>query len=450
MVGKRELVEAQAFSRRRLVTAFVSGAPDGHEVEPARRGRTLVAGVALAGLVLGGAAISGQLTDRPDSGWKRDESFVIAEETGEQYVVLDSRDSSGGRVPELHAVPNKVSAQLVLGRHDLERFNVAQRHLDEVRQGRPLGIVAAPSSLAPVSRLRQDEWTACTSDDRGVLLRLDPRRDLPEEPIGAFVGEEPDGGRWLVAAGADGLVHRYRLPKGDRGTYFGNWLKLSVLTLDQRWLRLLPEGTPLTAEAFGLTGQGGRVGYGQLNGRKVGDMVQIQGVNYLLDADRPRQLDDFEATLYKAVHGDPIMLSDALRIGAPPAETPADWPQALPDPLSMRGTAPALCALLRSGDRGRPSTSLVATAVEDGLPERGVVDVWVTPDTGAYVRPVSGTEDPAPAYVIDARGSAHRLEGDSVPGLLGYADIVPSAIPAAWLAFFEPGAALSVKAARNP
>jgi hypothetical protein len=55
----RDLVEAHTFSRRRLVTAFVSGAPGGREVEPVRPGRTIVGGVVLALLLIAGAALSG-------------------------------------------------------------------------------------------------------------------------------------------------------------------------------------------------------------------------------------------------------------------------------------------------------------------------------------------------------------------------------------------------------
>ena len=52
MATKKDLVEAHAFSRRRLVTAFVSGAPGGREVEPVRPGRVLIGGVALSVLLL--------------------------------------------------------------------------------------------------------------------------------------------------------------------------------------------------------------------------------------------------------------------------------------------------------------------------------------------------------------------------------------------------------------
>ena len=69
MATKKDLVEAHAFSRRRLVTAFVSGAPGGREVEPVRPGRVLIGGVALSVLLLAGAAIAGFLLGRPPAEW---------------------------------------------------------------------------------------------------------------------------------------------------------------------------------------------------------------------------------------------------------------------------------------------------------------------------------------------------------------------------------------------
>ena len=61
MATKKDLVEAHAFSRRRLVTAFLSGAPGGREVEPARPGRTIFGGLALAVLLIAAAAIASVL-----------------------------------------------------------------------------------------------------------------------------------------------------------------------------------------------------------------------------------------------------------------------------------------------------------------------------------------------------------------------------------------------------
>ena len=113
---KKDLVEAHSFSRRRLVTAFVCGAPGGREVEPVRPGRVLIGGIALSVLLLAGAAIAGFLVGRPNSAWLENGSFVISKETGERYVVL-----RGGDDPLLQRVPNYLSAQLLLGQAGADR-----------------------------------------------------------------------------------------------------------------------------------------------------------------------------------------------------------------------------------------------------------------------------------------------------------------------------------------
>ena len=55
MASSSELVEAQAYTRRRLVTAFVTGTVDG-SVEVRSPWRALVVGLLLAGALVGGCA----------------------------------------------------------------------------------------------------------------------------------------------------------------------------------------------------------------------------------------------------------------------------------------------------------------------------------------------------------------------------------------------------------
>lgn len=69
MATQKDLAEAYAFNRRRLITAFVSGAPGGREVEPVRRGWTLVGGLALAALLVAVAAIAGVVLPTLDEKW---------------------------------------------------------------------------------------------------------------------------------------------------------------------------------------------------------------------------------------------------------------------------------------------------------------------------------------------------------------------------------------------
>jgi len=66
VVTRRDLAQAQSFERRRVVAAFVSGAPDGQEVEPSRSGRLLVGGVLIAVLVLLGSAAAGPVEEALD------------------------------------------------------------------------------------------------------------------------------------------------------------------------------------------------------------------------------------------------------------------------------------------------------------------------------------------------------------------------------------------------
>lgn len=75
VVTSKDLVEANAFSSRRLAAAFVSGASAGHDLEPARPGRTIAGGLAISTLLLAGTVLAGALasadeedgTTRPDS-----------------------------------------------------------------------------------------------------------------------------------------------------------------------------------------------------------------------------------------------------------------------------------------------------------------------------------------------------------------------------------------------
>ena len=68
MVTPRDLVEAQSFARRRVVTAFVTGAAGGRGIDPPGRVRVIVGGALLAVVLTAGAAVSGALAghDRVD------------------------------------------------------------------------------------------------------------------------------------------------------------------------------------------------------------------------------------------------------------------------------------------------------------------------------------------------------------------------------------------------
>ena len=253
MSTKKDLVEAYSFSRRRLVTAFLSGAPGGREVEPTKPSRGIVGGIALAVLLCAGAAIAGFLGGRPNSDWLDKGSFVISKDTGEQYVVL-----RGGDDPVIQRVPNFVSAQLLLGSAQPSVFSVKDKYIRKVRLGDDLGIERAPAGLPATSDLIEGGWTACTEDGQGIKLNVDdtPRVALAE--TSAFAVTTGDGAIWLIATSSQGKAYRFAMPTDPTAlSTLLDSLGFGATTLapvvDDEWLNLFTPGPELTLEAFGVT-----------------------------------------------------------------------------------------------------------------------------------------------------------------------------------------------------
>ena len=173
MATKKDLVEAYSFSRRRLITAFLSGAPGGREVEPSRPGRTVVGGLALAVLLVAGAAIASVLASRTPEDWNQVGLVVTRGDQPATYVILEENDP-----PELIPVINITSAQLILGA-DVKATSVDQEVVDEETPGIPIGILGAPQTLPRPDRFIETGWTACTDD--GVGIAVDVSEDLKVE-----------------------------------------------------------------------------------------------------------------------------------------------------------------------------------------------------------------------------------------------------------------------------
>lgn len=456
MATKKDLVEAHTFSRRRLVTAFVSGAPGGREVEPTRPGRVLIGGAALSVLLLAGAAIAGFLLGRPDSQWLEKGSFVISKDTGEQYVVLNTEPE-----PVLQRVPNFVSAQLLLGDAELTPFTVRDKYIRRVTLGPDLGIEGAPAGLPAAQELVQGGWTACTAPGRGIKVTVTRSPEVTELRFSSFLVKS-GGKHWLIAAspGVDVGAHRFEMPPDstDADT-FADRLGFAALeaapVVAEDWLNLFPAGPPLTLDAFGVTSLDEPVDYPgsetDLTGLETGDLVRTpSGGFYLLGVDGPQLLSEFAAQLYDAVGGRPVQeLAGELHVERAPEQFPSEWPSRLPEPAGSGD----LCAVLHpSQDAG--SRVVLADAAEgaaspDEIP-RNQHEVVVTASGGAYVKAgadVASTE--GTAYVIDAKGAKYPLVGPQVAAYIGYGEATPILVPSSWTRFFADGVPLSLNGARR-
>ena len=204
MSSKKDLVEAHSFNRRRLITAFVSGAPGGREVEPVRYGRTLVGGLVLALLVVVGAAVTPLLRTTLPKGWN-EKGLVIGKESGSRFVAFDKT---------LYPVINTTSARLILGAEGDFKVNfVPDDEIAKQKQGSTIGIPGAPDLLPTPSKLVTTGWTACTNQAQGLKIRLSTDPGVTPRPNDAFVVTSQSDKRVHVIAGE----HQYDVPRGARG-----------------------------------------------------------------------------------------------------------------------------------------------------------------------------------------------------------------------------------------
>ena len=479
MATKRDLVEAYSFSRRRLVTAFVSGAPGGREVEPTRPGRTIVGGLALAVLLVAGAAIAGVFSPKDPSDWNQP-GLIVSKETGAAYVILEESDH-----PVLRPVINITSARLILdtGAEPQPRI-LAQATIDAQTIGEDIGILGAPASLPTSSLLIDDGWTACTADRAGLRVTVAEKPQVMPVADNGFVVES-EGARYVIAQGVDehgtGLgAYRYRLPETKHQNRVGddqdNMLdelglpaRSAAARVPEEWLALFPTGGDLDWQAFGLTGFGDPVeeagSFGVPAGARVGDVVTTDSESLLLTADGPTELDDFALAVYRHSPTPAGRLTPAPRRGGAPAEWAVDalprlgrtraayaaahWPGS-----TLQATGGDHCAVLDTAPGTAPTVQLATDATGDASPvdlPDGSRSVGVQAGRGAYV--LSGDWDETSGgspFVIDAKGQAYPLVGPDVAARLGYADHEAGIVPDSWIQLFEPGVNLSVDAALCP
>ena len=464
MATKKDLVEAYSFSRRRLVTAFVSGAPGGREVEPSRPGRTIVGGLALAVLLCAGAAIAGVFKPDANVDWDQP-GLILSKEKGAAYVILEPDEDGDAQV---RPVINVTSAQLILGA-DVEPDVVPQSVIDEKTPGADIGILGAPVTVPSTEVLIQTGWTACTNDDRGTRFTVSAKPDVVPAPNGGLVVKSGSS-HYLIAPSepdstGESRAYRYQLPSKAETPGRDNLLNNiglpgagSAPTVPAEWLALFPAGGPLKMESFGLDRLGKpslQAGQGGLPGdAKIGDFYDIDEELTVLTAEGPVVLSEFAREVYLEIRPDSTTDLELTE--------PADVSQAAEAPYAAaRWPAGALTAiegeqcvqlLLEPGELPRAvlvqQPGATASAEEVEADDR---EVTVDPGTGAFVLS-GGWYDPevGEPFLMDAKGFSYPVLGTDAVENLGFADYDAPVVPEGWLELFEEGEELSVDAALCP
>lgn len=458
MTTKKDLVEAHAYTRRRLVTAFLSGAPGGREVEPTRPGRTILGGAALALLLVAGAAIASVLSPRTSEDWAS-AGLIISKQTGERYVITKKSDP-----PELRPVINVTSAQLILGA-DVQPKIVSQKTLDTVTPKDDIGILGAPQQLPSPSRFIESGWTACTGQGHGLAVDIARTPHVRRSASAGFVVSD-QGDFWLVAEGAPAdsslptQAYRYHLPFGPQADNMLHDLGVvptgSAIAVPTEWLDLLPAGGELSAASFGLKKVGQPAPGTQLPpGATVGDYVTVSnGTTYLLADDGPVRLQPFAAAVYE--HSAPPQaqhLTADQEPGGNARTSPtasANWPTGA---LSTPRTDP--CLELRAKHGAAPYVDLAtdpsttsASATDLGPRDRRDT---IDPGAGAFVRSGDwGSTTSTSTFVVDDKAAAYPLVGATALKNLHYDTYPAPIVPDSWIKVLGQGVTLSTELALCP
>lgn len=439
MATKKDLVEAQSFAKRRLTTAFVAGAPGGREVEPHQPMKAIVAGLALAAVVVVGSLAFGWIKGSLPQDWG-DNRLVIGKQSGARYVAI--KDT-------LHPVINTTSARLLIPADQFQVITVDDDKLAAKKRGATIGILGAPDSLTPPASLSNTGWIACTGGDGAVGVAVGSSVAAPDAAGRAAV-VTAGGQTWVVTGGM-----RYPVPVGQVSAV------TIALALDRQaprpvpasWLNLFTVGPALQPVRIdGL----GRPLAGLPPGASVGSVLVVgagtQERRYLVNpAGDLEPLPPVAYAMYRLGSGSgatdvsvqPAQIS-SLKVAAQQSTAPR-WPQAVPEVMTE-----APCAHLVA-EANQPATTRLSAAPGVTVPAAGA-RAEVATGRGALVRAVAaGTTDSGPVYAIDQTATAYAIPGASADLLarLGYRTTDVTAVPAAWVEFFHPGPRLDPAAAQT-
>ncbi len=432
MATKNDLIEAQSFSRRRLLTAFVSGAPGGKELEPAAPLRAVFTAIALAAAVILVGVFWGIISPGLPKGWDNGR-LVLVSDTGARYVTIDGK---------LHPVINTASARLLIPSDDFAIITTDQQTLAGIALASPLGIVGAPDALPTPSGLVDDGWTACVAGS-GVDVRIGADAAATASTGAAVVSSE--GRLYVVAAGQRFEVTAKQSDAVLRAVGLG---AVDPTPVSAPWLNLFTPGTtlaPLTISGAGSPLDGTDLTAGQvvhIDGNAADELFVVREGRTL------SPLTPLAWQLYQLGSGlgaDAVLNVTAAQVAGLPTGDPvgsADWPKDAFTPLAD-DTRP--CALLvRDGDGAR------TTLAEQPTDAEASAGVRVEAGHGALVRAGGrGTQAASLLTLIDATGTAYALPGATAETVkrLGYTTGDIGTADQAWIALLRTGPALTEEAA---
>ncbi|TFE39016.1 type VII secretion protein EccB [Streptomyces sp. ICN441] len=503
MASRRDELNAYTFAKRRLVAQFVQPNTTGSEEGAPRPLRAVVPGAIVAVVVLAVFGAWGMFKPVAPQNWDTpNENVIIASKSTTRYVVLRTNGKK-----QLHPVLNMSSAKLLLDPDKGKVVNVDESVLDngKIPHGATLGIPYAPDRLPDAKEAGvAKRWAVCERPGEGgraiqkAAFVLAEREQRKTEGAGRLRGGEllyvegPDATRYIV----DAKGTAYPVDEDELLLRQLVGLGRAPQRVSAAWLDTLHKGDRIGFPVVPGAGADAGVPGGlpaELN--KVGmvlkatDGTRVQ--QYVVLSGRVAPVTDFTAKLLLSSRD----LIDLAPDGRAESVSPAairpgrafgrdkKWPEHAPEPVNSAGTDEGsrntVCNVLREVDDDGSTTlsTWAGTEFPATLPT-GSSSAYVTPGSGQLFRQFKGSRtdtgflflvtDTGLRYAMQSNGDsatddsgigasgsakereARRQEAQQAQNRLGYKDVEPVPVPAAWSAFLPTGPRLSTGAARQP
>ncbi|MFH8475270.1 type VII secretion protein EccB [Streptomyces sp. NPDC018000] len=507
MASRRDELNAYTFAKRRLIAQFLQPNPSGSEEGAPRPLRAVMPGAIAGAVVLAVFGAWGMFKPVAPQKWDTPyENVIIASKSTTRYVVLKTDGKK-----QLHPVLNMSSAKLLLAPDKGKVINVDESVLDsgKIPHGATLGIPYAPDRLPDNTEAgSKKRWAVCEQPGEGgraiqkAAFVFAEREQKKTEGAGRLHGGEmmyvegpgPDRTRYIV----DATGKAYEVQNDE--------LLLRTLVGQDRvpqrvsaaWLATLHTGDEITfPDIEGTPGvDAGVPGKLQPDANKVGMVLAAPSgtrtQQYVVLPGRVAPVSDFVAKLLLSSSALVNLGQDGkvkhVSAGAfEPGEAfgqERDWPTSELTPVNSASTAKGsrntVCNVLRDVAAKDGTTTLstwAGTSFPATLPT-GSSSAYVTPGSGQLFRQFKGSSaDSGPLFLVTDTGLRYAMQsnGDSAQddsGIgesgtkkereqrqqeaqqaqnhLGYKDVDPAPIPAAWSTFLPTGPRLSTGAARQP
>ncbi|MFF8833542.1 type VII secretion protein EccB [Streptomyces sp. NPDC015131] len=505
MASRRDELNAYTFAKRRLVAQFVQPNTTGSEEGAPRPLRAVVPGAIVGAVVLAVFAAWGMFKPVAPKKWDTPgENVIIASKSTTRYVVLKTGDKV-----QLHPVLNMSSAKLLLNPDKGKVINVDESVLDsgKIPHGATLGIPYAPDRLPDGKEAgAAKRWAVCERPGEGgraiqkaAFVFADREKDRTEGDNRLRGGEllyveGPDSTRYIVDAGGtaypvdkDELLLRQLVGQGR-----------APQRVSEPWLATLHRGDTIAFPALPDTAgePAGVPGMLDPEHNKVGMILTAtdgtKQQQYVVLKGRVAPVSDFTAKLLLNSR-ELIELGQAGRATSVSAGTfePGEafgkdkkWPRYAPKPVNEAGVADGsrntVCNVLRKVDGDTGATTLSTWAGSDfpATLATGSSSAYVTPGSGQLFRQFKGSTtgsgflflvtDTGLRYAMQSNGDsatddagigssgskeekqARQQEAQQAQNRLGYKDVDPVPVPAAWSTLLPTGPRLSTGAARQP